>query len=289
MTTSRQLNIVLCGLTGFGNTVLKALLKDSRVAVQACFTVKYANPFPYYPEEQLIDLCDKLRVQCHDNMKVSTGEGWERLRSLSPDLILVATFNQILTRNVLELPPLGVVNVHPSLLPKLRGACPTNAAILKGETTTGLTAHYMGEELDTGDLLLQRVVPIGREEYDGELRAKLARLAGDMVPPLLDLFAGFTKPKGTPQDNTRATRAPKPLPEEGFLETETDPDRLARKIRALNPIPGTSILLRGERIPVQRYEWLLKQSPAGVRVENGWVDLALGGHAIRLFRTSTAM
>ncbi|GAB4544512.1 MAG: hypothetical protein Kow0063_38240 [Anaerolineae bacterium] len=282
MARNDRLNVVLFALTGFGNTTLEALLKDARVNMEAVFTVRYDRPFPYYRERQLIELCDERGVRCYYGVKVGSEEGIQLLHKHSPDLIIVATFKQILTQNVLSLPPLGVVNFHPSLLPRYRGPCPTNAALYHDEKVTGVTAHYVTEKLDEGNMLLQRSMVIDEADNDGRLRQKLARLTGEMIPELIGMFAGFTRPAGTPQDHSQASFAPKPTQEDGYLELASDIDTVRRKMRAFNPLPGTSILVGGKRVAVDRFELLQDDRPDGVYNGGHAIDLVIDSLAIRL-------
>jgi methionyl-tRNA formyltransferase len=277
------LNVVLFALTGFGNTVLEALLQDARVHVGAVFTVKYDNAFPYYSERQLIDLCEERRVTCYSGVKVSSDDGVELLRQIGPDLIVVATFKQILKENVIRLPRLGVVNFHPSLLPRYRGPCPTNAALANDDKVTGVTVHYITERLDEGDILVQRSIDIGDSDNDGQLRRKLAILSGEMVPEVMDRFDGLKKPSGTPQDNDLATLAPKPKVEDGYIELAPDIDSARRMMRAFNPLPGTSILVGSKRVAVDRYELLDDKRPDGIYIDGNSTDLIIASRAIRLY------
>ncbi|MBE7529455.1 MAG: methionyl-tRNA formyltransferase [Ardenticatenaceae bacterium] len=284
MDESGRLNVVLFALTGFGNTVLKALLAENRANVKAVFTVKYDNPFPYYEEEPLLTLCEQNQVRCYHGIKVSSEEGMALLQDLAPDLILVATFKQILKTNVLSLPKLGVVNLHPSLLPQYRGPCPSNAALLNGDTITGITAHYITEGLDEGDILFQRKIDIGDVENDGQLRWKLAQLAGEMVPELLQLFTGFVRPAGIPQDHSQATDAPKPTAVDGYLELANNVQEVQRKVRALNPLPGVSILVGQQRILVDRFEMCPGSYEEGVCENDAFIDWTINSQTIRLFK-----
>jgi methionyl-tRNA formyltransferase len=281
---SKQLRVVLFALTGFGNTVLKALLEDARVYVEAVFTIKYDHPFPYYEEQQLIELCDERGVKCYYGVKVCSDEGIELLRQLSPDLIMMVTFKQILRENVIQLPPLGVINFHPSLLPRYRGPCPTNAALLNDEKITGVTIHYATEALDEGNILLQKAMIIEEEDTDGQLRNKLARLAGEMTPEVVRMFAGFTRPAGAPQDHNLASIAPKPTVEDGYLELATDIDTIRRKMRAFNPLPGTSILVGDSRIAVERFKLIQDSRPDGQYESNYSIDFVIGAQGIRLYK-----
>jgi methionyl-tRNA formyltransferase len=196
---------------------------------------------------------------------------------------LVSTFKQILTANVINLPALGVVNFHPSLLPKYRGACPSNAALLNDETTSGLTAHYVTEGLDDGDILLQRGFGIQEVENDGQLRYKLARLAGEITPEVIQLFSGFQKPAGKPQNHALASSAPKPAIEDGFLENARTIQELRCKVRAYNPIPGTSIFVNGRRVAVDRFELFTSRRNDGIVEKEDSIEVTLNHEAINLF------
>ncbi|HRQ40436.1 MAG TPA: methionyl-tRNA formyltransferase [Chloroflexota bacterium] len=284
MDEGHRLNVVLFALTGFGNTVLKALLAEASVNVRGVFTVKYDNPFPYYEEEHLHTLCERNQVCCYHGIKVSSEDGMTLLQDLAPDLILVATFKQILKTNVLTLPKLGVVNLHPSLLPQYRGPCPSSAALLNGDTVTGITAHYITEGLDEGDILLQRELDISDVENDGQLRWRLAQLAGDMTPDVLQLFSGFTQPAGIPQDHSLATNAPKPTAVDGYLETATNIQEIQRKVKALNPLPGVSLLVGERRILVDRFEMCPKSYQEGIHEYAAYIDWTINSQTIRLFK-----
>jgi methionyl-tRNA formyltransferase len=284
MNGSDKLNVVLFALTGFGNTVLEALLRDARVNVTAVFTDKYDQPFPYYHERQLLELCQERRLTSYPGVKVRSREGLALLSQYSPDLIIVATFKQILAQNVLNLPRLGTVNLHPSLLPRYRGPCPTQAALLHDEAVAGVTAHYVTEQLDEGNILLQRSIAIEETDNDGQLRQKLARLAGEMVPELIGLFAGFASPAGIPQDHSLATPAPRPAIEEGYLELAADIPTIRRQVRAFNPLPGTSILVGGRRIVVDRFELLRDDRADGLYENDSSIDVIIASQLIRLYK-----
>ncbi len=284
MQNQRKLRIILFALPGFGNPVLASLMKDDRVDVVAVFTVKYKTPFPYYKEKQLNVVCEDYGIPCYYGIKVTSVEGLNLIHSLSPDLILVATFKQILKQNVLDIPQLGVVNFHPSLLPKYRGPCPTNAALFHGEKYTGVTAHFVTSGIDDGDILLQKIVTIEETWVDSELRHKLADLSGDMVPDLIDLFINFERPSGKPQDHEKASSAPKPIVEAGYLESAPDIEMIQRQIRAFNPIPGTSVLVGERRIFVDRFERVSIDQDDGVFECQDYIDLVIRSEAIRLFK-----
>ena len=281
---NKAIKVILFALTGFGNTVLKALIENVNVHVAAVFTVKYENPFPYYTETQLIDLCDELGVNCYYGVKVSSNEGMELLRQLSPDLIIMATFKEILKENVIRLPSLGVINFHPSLLPRYRGPCPTNTALLDGEKSTGISVHYVTDKLDEGNILVKRTIPIEETDYDGQLRQKLAVLAGELVPEIIEMFSGKNRPSGIPQEHSLASYAPKPPIEDGYLEQSSDVEIIQRKMRAYNPLPGTSILTQDKRIPVNRYALIQDTRSDGVYENDNTIDVIINSKGIRLYK-----
>ena len=284
MNNEAKLKVVLFALTGCGNAVLDALLGDARVKVEAVFTVKYDDPFPYYAERQLIEVCAERGIVCHHGIKVGSDDGLALLRSYAPDLILMATFKQIIKGNVIGLPRLGMINFHPSLLPKYRGPCPTNAVLLNDEKVTGVTVHYVTEQVDEGNILLQRSTPIEESDNDGRLRKKLAGLSAEMVPEVIGLFAGYTHPTGIAQDHALATSAPKPAVENGYLERVADVNTIRNRIRAFNPLPGTSCLIGGRRIAVDNFELIQSDGPDGVYEQGDGINVVLNSQAIRLIR-----
>src|SRR5262249_2094687 len=139
---------------------------------------------------------------------VNTPEGVAGLRALQPELLVVAAFGQILSREVLESAPLGGINVHASLLPKYRGAAPIQWAIWHGETRTGVTIIRMTTGLDAGDMLAREAVDIGPEETAGEVETRLAPLGARLAVQVVKQIAAGTL-KGVKQDAALVTKAPK--------------------------------------------------------------------------------
>lgn len=285
---AKRLKVVLLALTGFGNTVLKSLLRDSRVSVKAVFTTKYANAFPYYPEQQLIDLCEEREVVCFCDIDFRSQEGFSKLKEQAPDLVIVSTFKQILPQSVLSLPPLGVVNLHPSLLPKYRGPSPTNAALRNGDLVTGITAHYVTQGIDEGDILCQKSIAIEEADNDGRLRKKLAGLAGEMMPSLLEQFISFTPPKGIPQDNALASLAPRLSVEDGYIELVDDLRSIRNLVRASTPLPGASIRVGNRRIAIDRCDACRIDDRAdGLYEHDAFIDLVARSEALRLYKKAS--
>lgn len=172
--------------------------------------------------------------------KLSAPGEFERLAELKPDVIVVVAFGQILRRNVLGLPRLGCINIHSSLLPRWRGAAPIHWAMLGGDAETGITTMHLVEKLDAGDILLQERTPIGLGETASTLHDRLALMGASLIiPTLKGLEAGTLA--GVKQDESLVTYATKLTKEMESLSPEEAPEVLSRRVRALNPWPGTSI------------------------------------------------
>ncbi len=171
--------------------------------------------------------------------RLRRAENVAALRAYDPDLIVVAAFAQILSREVLDLPAHGCLNVHASLLPRWRGAAPITAAILAGDATTGITIMRMDPGLDTGPILTQRAEPIQSDDTTGSLTTRLAAVGGDLLAATLSPWiAGALTPRAQEADGVTLTR---PLNrEDGAIAWETTPaTAIARMVRAYDPWPGT--------------------------------------------------
>jgi methionyl-tRNA formyltransferase len=169
------------------------------------------------------------------------------LGALTPDVIVVAAYGQILPPSILELPKFGCVNVHASLLPKYRGAAPIQWAIIDNEPETGVTIMRMGAGLDTGDILTRKATPIDPDETGQELHDRLALLGAELlVNTLPEYCSGAIQP--VPQDNAAATYARKITREDGRLDWSQPALVLRNRIRAFTPWPGAyaELLIRGK-------------------------------------------
>lgn len=169
--------------------------------------------------------------------RVRRPEAQEALRQLMPELQVVVAFGQILPRAVIDIAPRGTVNVHASLLPRLRGAAPIQWAIANGDTETGVTTMQIDEGLDTGSLLLSRSLAIAPEETAAELEPRLARLGGEL---LVETLAGLESGRLTavPQDPARATLAPLLRKEDGRVDWTLPAHAIACRARGFYPWPG---------------------------------------------------
>jgi len=173
----------------------------------------------------------------------------DQIRKWTPDVIVVAAFGQILKPEVLNLPPYGCLNVHGSLLPRWRGAAPINAAILHGDSETGITIMKMDPGLDTGPMISKRTIHIEAHDTAGSLLDKMARLGAELLIETLPKYlGGDLNPQ--PQDDSQATYAPMLRKSDGELDFNQSADDLARKVRAFNPWPGTFFKWSGSNLKV---------------------------------------
>jgi len=172
-----------------------------------------------------------------------------QLQALNPDLIVVVAYGQILPKSVLDIPQLGCINVHASLLPKYRGAAPINKAIIDGETETGITTMLMDVGLDTGAMLVKKSLSIGPDETAGELHDRLALLGREtMQETLRQLLAGVLQPQV--QDDALMTYAPMLKKEDGLIDWTCPAKEIHNRVRGLDPWPGAYTIFAGEVLKI---------------------------------------
>jgi methionyl-tRNA formyltransferase len=177
--------------------------------------------------------------------RIKTEDAVRELRALAADVIVVMAYGQILPRAVLEIPRIACLNLHASLLPKHRGAAPIQAAIVAGDSESGISVMYMSEGLDTGDVLLQTRLELSPDETGGSLHDRLGQIAPDALhEALAQLQRGDAR--RVPQDSSAATYAPKLEREHGRIQWTESAALIERKIRAFNPWPGAFTILRDE-------------------------------------------
>ena len=196
----------------------------------------------------------------------------DHIRALKPDLGLVFAFGQLLPKELLDIPAQGFVNIHPSLLPKYRGAAPIQWTLINGDQETGVTILKVTPKLDDGDLLLQEPVQVDPQENAVELGERLALLGADLAVRALDLLeqgqAGFT-----PQDEARVVWAPALTKEDGRIDWTGTTLSLHNRIRGVQPWPGASTRLQNKSLKIHRASPGPAEAP---RAEAGQVVKAEG-------------
>lgn len=168
--------------------------------------------------------------------RVRSPEALAAVRELAPDVCVTAAFGQILSEEFLRIPPLGVINVHGSLLPMYRGPAPIQWAVINGEKRTGITTMYTDAGVDTGDILLQRALDIGKEETSGELFIRMAELGADVLIESLTLLEEGRAPRN-PQDHSRATHFPMIKKEMAEVDWTRDAQTIRNLVRGTHPWP----------------------------------------------------
>jgi methionyl-tRNA formyltransferase len=168
---------------------------------------------------------------------INTPEGLEQLRAMKPDLLVVAAYGQILSKEVLSVPTRGTNNVHASLLPKYRGAAPVAYAILNGETQTGVTIIKVTPGLDSGDMILQEAIDILPDDTTGSLEARLATLGAKVAVEAVRNYQSGGPVEGKKQDPALVTKAPKIKKEFGLIDWTKPADYIERFVRAMQPWP----------------------------------------------------
>jgi len=201
------------------------------------------------------------------------------VRRMSPHLIVVAAYGRILTRDLLNIPPLGCINVHASLLPKYRGAAPIQWAIVNGERKTGVTIMKMDEGMDTGDILMVHEVEIGDEDTAQSLHDRLARVGAGLIVKAMDGLERGTL-QSIPQNHRQASYAPPLGKEDGLIDWSLEAQAILNRIRGLNPWPGAFSYFKGSRLKIfsgeviheearEKPGTVVRSGPRGVTVTTG--------------------
>jgi methionyl-tRNA formyltransferase len=280
------MRIVFMGTPKFAAPTLEALCRAGHqvpLVVTQPDRIKGRGKKPSPPEVKAAAL--ELNLKTLQPEKMADPGVTETLADIEPDAIVVVAFGFILKRDVLDLPRLGCINGHASLLPKYRGAAPIQWAIAEGEDKTGVTAMLMDEGMDTGDILMQKEVGIDPDDTCGSLHDKLAPVTADLLVEALErLAAGSIKPM--PQDHERATYAPMLKKQDGKIDWTMTANKIALRVRAFDPWPGTFTMLEDQPLKVMRAE-AEREDPSGVpgslmRCDKNGIVVSCGEGALRI-------
>ncbi|MCR5487079.1 MAG: methionyl-tRNA formyltransferase [Lachnospiraceae bacterium] len=244
------MKLIFMGTPDFAAKILEALVKGGHEIVLAVTQPDRPKGRKGEPAFSDVKQCAlRYGIPVYQPLKLRAPEALEELEKFDADAVVVAAFGQILPKSVLELTEGGCINVHASLLPKYRGASPIQQAILKGEEKTGVTIMQMDEGIDTGDILLQREVPIGREDTGGSLFEKLARAGGELIlEALRKLGDGALKP--VPQEEEKSSYASMITKKQGLADFGKPALVLERMVRAFDPWPGTYTYYNGKMLKI---------------------------------------
>lgn len=273
-----SLNLVFCGTPSFAVPTLEKL-------VDAGFRLHLVVTQPDRPKGRGLELVSSpvkkaalrlnLSVTQPDRIR-SNDEFRAQLSALKPDAIIVVGYGRIVPQWMLELPALGNINLHASLLPKYRGAAPIQWAIANGETVTGVTTMRIDAGLDTGDILLQQELPITPDDTAETLAPRLAVMGADLVVETLRHFeAGSVQPR--PQDNSQASLAPILKKEDGRVDFSRSAGDLVNRLRGFQPWPGAYTIFRGKTLQILNARPATDTvPPAELRVDSGRLLVGCG-------------
>ena len=190
-------------------------------------------------------------------VRIKLPENVAELKKYDADIYVVAAFGQILSQEILDIPRLGCVNIHASLLPEYRGAAPIQQSIIDGKKETGVTIMQMAAGMDTGDILIQRTIPISEDETGGGLFDKLAVLGGELIVDALPkIEMGELTP--VPQDEEKATKCGKLSKDMGKIDFSKDAETIRNLVRGLDPWPSAFTKLGGKTFKIWKAKALLK-------------------------------
>ena len=277
------MKIIFMGTPDFAVPTLKKLY-DSGYEVQAVFTQ------PDKPKGRGYKLTPppvKVLAQEHDtpvyqpqSLKKDGEEYVKIINDLAPDCIVVAAYGKMLPKSVLDIPRLGCVNVHGSLLPKYRGAAPIQQAVIDGEKESGVTIMQMGTGLDTGDMISRIVVPLAKDETGGSLFDKLAQAGAELlVQTLPSIFDGTAIREKQPEESPTpyAAMISKKM---GLLDFSKNAEELERLVRGLDPWPSAFTFINGKTLKVWKSSVLEKQAQEApgtvIAADKGGIQVACG-------------
>lgn len=210
--------------------------------------------------------------------RVRNSEFVDILKQLAPDVIVVIAFGQLLSKEILDLPKYGCINVHASLLPKYRGAAPIQWAVIDGEEFSGVTTMYMAEGLDTGDIIDKTIIRLDKKETGGSLFDKLSIKGGELILKTLEQLENNTV-KRIPQNEEASTYAGKIIKELGHIDFQKPAVEIERLIRGLNPWPSAFTFLDGKVLKIWDADVIdepVKEEPGTICKKNKSLQVATG-------------
>jgi methionyl-tRNA formyltransferase len=261
---TQSLSLVFCGTPRFAVPTLDKL-------IEAGFSIPLVVTQPDKPRGRGLELTASpvkrqavehaLKVIQPEKIK-NNDELRAQLAALDPDAIIVVGYGRIIPQWMIDLPRLGNINLHASLLPKYRGAAPIQWAIANGENVTGVTTMRIDAGLDTGDILLQKEIAVGASDTSETLAPRLAATGADlMVETLRGLQSGTVHPK--PQDHSKATLAPILKKEDGRIDFNRTAQEISNRLRGFQPWPGAFTTFRGKTLNIWHAAVLDRETPPG--------------------------
>jgi methionyl-tRNA formyltransferase len=283
-----SLRIIFAGTPEFAAVALQALLSSSHQVI-AVYTQpdRKAGRGLHLTESPVKVLAKQYNIPIYQPKSLKDESEQDTLKNLNADVMVVAAYGMLLPAAVLNLPRLGCVNIHPSLLPRWRGAAPIQRTIFAGDQKTGVTIMQMDEGLDTGPILLMREYTLTHDETTKTLHDKLAEIGAEALLATLDLLAQ-NKIQAIPQDNSLSTYANKISKEEALIDWEQPAQELEWEVRAFNPWPVAFTTWQDQHLRIWQAKAITMQQQAEPRtilhVSRDGIDIATGKGALRLLQ-----
>lgn len=248
-------NIVFMGTPDFSVPVLKMLIENTNVLLVVTQPDKIVgkdktvsfNPVKKLALEENIPVFQPMRIR----------KDFEKLKNLDIDLIVTCAYGQIIPKEVLDMPKYGCINVHASILPKYRGSAPIQWCLFNNDDVTGVTIMYMDEEMDTGDIIKIKEIPILDSDNVGTLHDKLSKLGCDLLLEVLPTI--FNKTNNRIKQGNNYTMAPMIKREDERLDFNEEGKKIIGKIKGLNPWPLANIIINNQEIKVLEAEFVQKK------------------------------
>jgi len=197
------------------------------------------------------EVAQEKNLNLYQPFQINNQESINFLKNLNPDLFVVIAYGQILSKKILEIPKIFSLNVHASVLPKYRGACPINWAIIQGEEDTGISIIKMTEKMDAGPIILQKKIKIRDDQISIELEKELSSISAELLIQVLDLIEKNNY-KLIPQDESKVSFAPKLKKEDGRIDWQQPAKKIYNLIRGLQPWPGTFTFYKGKMLKIYK-------------------------------------
>jgi methionyl-tRNA formyltransferase len=245
------LRLVFMGSPQFAVPTLKALHQDFKILAVFSQADKPTGRGKILTPTPVKQAALQLGLTCHEPGNLKDPRVFAILKEMNPEAIIVVAYGKFLPKNILDLPPLGCLNLHASLLPRHRGPSPISAALLSGDKQTGATVMLMDSGMDTGQILAQSIVQIGSEDAAGELHDKLMEQGALLMVETVKKLAK-KEIVSVPQDESKATYCKLLKKTDGLMDWNLDAQRLDRIVRAMNPWPGAFFTVGQEAVKVWR-------------------------------------
>lgn len=274
---NKNVKVVFMGTPDFAVPTLKKLIEQTDVVLVV------TQPDKEVGRKHEIKISPVKEVAIENNIKIfqplRIREDFAIIKNLKPDLIVTCAYGQILPQELLDIPHLGCINVHASLLPKYRGSAPIQYALLNGDKETGITLMYMNAGMDTGDIIVQEKYQIKKSDTSGILHDILADIGANLLAKNLDNIVNGNV-KRIKQDSAKATIAPRIIREDEMLNLNEKGEKIINKIRALNPWPLAYLKYENLDFKVIEAEFVnkpntivgqiqMEKDKLGIEVENG--------------------